>query len=121
MANTQKERVIKLIDALRSGKYKQGTGLLRPTCGTHCCLGVACDLSGCDQWNKLDEEFIYDDSSSLLPSSVMDFYGFRTKDGTHFLNGPDTLVEMNDAYVPFPEIADRIEHCLNHPETKMFV
>jgi hypothetical protein len=30
--------------ALRSGRYKQGTGNLQPVEGKFCCLGVLCDL-----------------------------------------------------------------------------
>jgi hypothetical protein len=34
----------KWIDALRSGKYKQGRGYLRTSRDEYCCLGVLCDL-----------------------------------------------------------------------------
>lgn len=36
------------IAALRSGKYKQGLGLLNDEQGGFCCLGVLCDLAGRD-------------------------------------------------------------------------
>lgn len=32
------------VKALRSGKYKQGKGMLKSKDGEYCCLGVACDL-----------------------------------------------------------------------------
>ena len=32
------------VAALRSGKYKRGTGALMTNNGSHCCLGVLCDL-----------------------------------------------------------------------------
>ena len=32
------------VDALRSGKYRQGNGYLGRLSGERCCLGVACDL-----------------------------------------------------------------------------
>lgn len=38
----------KWIEALRSGNYKQGTGYLKATDGTWCCLGVLCDVLGRD-------------------------------------------------------------------------
>ena len=45
MTKVQKARVQKLVDALRSRKYKQGVGRLRID-DKFCCLGVACDISG---------------------------------------------------------------------------
>lgn len=32
--------------ALRSGKYRQGTGVLKNLSGDYCCLGVACEVLG---------------------------------------------------------------------------
>jgi hypothetical protein len=40
----------KWLEALRSGKYKQTTGVLRSAEG-FCCLGVACDLVDPDSWS----------------------------------------------------------------------
>jgi hypothetical protein len=34
----------KWIEALRSGRFKQGRGSLRDAHDNHCCLGVACEL-----------------------------------------------------------------------------
>lgn len=42
MANT--EVIQKWIDALTSGEYQQGRGMLQSTAGEYCCLGVLCDL-----------------------------------------------------------------------------
>lgn len=39
-----RERVRMLVDALRSGEYRQGTGMLLRS-DRHCCLGVACDVA----------------------------------------------------------------------------
>ena len=36
-----KRRRAKWVKALRSGKYRQGSGCLRPYGGRYCCLGVA--------------------------------------------------------------------------------
>ena len=33
------------VAALRSGEYKQGTGVLRSEANEFCCLGVLCDLA----------------------------------------------------------------------------
>ena len=38
---TQVKRLTKWVEALRSGKYRQGRGQLQ-TAGRYCCLGVAC-------------------------------------------------------------------------------
>lgn len=38
-----KKNIMKWINALRSGKYKQTKGALQDSAG-YCCLGVACDL-----------------------------------------------------------------------------
>lgn len=40
----QIENQKKLVAALRSGKYKQGKEMLRPSEDEYCCLGVACDI-----------------------------------------------------------------------------
>lgn len=44
------------VEALRSGKYKQGKGWLRQeepgVEPTFCCLGVLCDLSGQGRWKE---------------------------------------------------------------------
>jgi hypothetical protein len=42
VANT--EVIQKWIDALTSGEYQQGTGMLQSAEGEYCCLGVLCDL-----------------------------------------------------------------------------
>lgn len=41
-----KTNMLKWIEALESGKYGQGTGLLRSQGDRFCCLGVACDIAG---------------------------------------------------------------------------
>lgn len=41
-----KERVRLLVDALRSGEFQQGVGVLRnPDIGRYCCLGVATEVA----------------------------------------------------------------------------
>lgn len=43
----------KWIEALRSGKYKQGNGALKKKCDGYCCLGVLAAISGCT-WRGFD-------------------------------------------------------------------
>jgi hypothetical protein len=125
MTSTQKEHVIELISALRSGKYKQGIGMLRPGDDCYCCLGVACDISKLFRWRPLDGEYVYggvdEEDYSLLPETVMEHYGFQRECGVHIYEGEHrSLADMNDTGFSFKEIAARIEYCLNHPETGMF-
>lgn len=42
----------KWLEALRSGKYEQGSGVLRDNADRFCCLGVLCDLAGPFGWGK---------------------------------------------------------------------
>lgn len=90
------------VKALRSGKYKQGKGQLRFD-NTFCCLGVACDISKLDKWNK---KWFYSEEHLALPHSVRDWLGLRSKDPTV---GSKCLSAYNDDGKTFQEIADIIE------------
>jgi len=83
-----KELKKKWVSELRSGKYKQGKGLLRSG-DKHCCLGVFCEIAaaaGVGKWIQLVDRLYFndgkDDGLSLLPSGVMDFGGI-TQSGSH--------------------------------------
>lgn len=71
-----KERLRKWIDALRSGKYTQGTGGLCLNNGSFCCLGVACDIVK-DELN-----------ASWVKGTAEGTYSFKgiTPEGVEFLN-----------------------------------
>jgi hypothetical protein len=64
------------IDALLSGKYRQGVGKLRTETNEYCCLGVLCDISGAGEWQKRDKGWYYVVSESadnaLLPTGIAD-------------------------------------------------
>src|SRR5882762_6484724 len=68
-------------EALRSGKYRQGTHRLRNADDTYCCLGVACDLLAEDgilpPWviGDGDEFYHIDGSNAGLPQAAMNFIG----------------------------------------------
>jgi hypothetical protein len=53
----------KWIEALLSGKYKQGQASLRLTLvngkQVHCCLGVLCDILDPDGWKELGDEDVH--------------------------------------------------------------
>lgn len=84
-------RIRLLIDALRSGNFKQGTGSLESweinedgrVNPRNCCLGVACRVAlqnGLDLdvsiWSATPEITMFDGEVGYLPSSVVDWYGF---------------------------------------------
>lgn len=91
------------IEALRSGKYKQGVKYLRYN-EEFCCLGVLCDLVAPTAWQKHDcWDFYYNDGiEGYLPPSVIDKVGL-------FSNQENKLAVMNDNGKTFEEIADYIE------------
>jgi hypothetical protein len=63
------------LEALRSGRYKRGKGVLRretPKGSEFCCLGVACDLTDPDRWR--DEGF-YSGSQGWGEFDSGDTYG----------------------------------------------
>ena len=78
----------KWVDALRSGKYDQGSEKLRSHQG-YCCLGVLCDLYSQElnqEWEfrgAFEEEntqptdnWYFDNASEFLPESVREWAGF---------------------------------------------
>jgi hypothetical protein len=103
----------KWIEALRSGKYKQGNQVLKSKSGHFCCLGVLCDISGLSEW-KLegkDSPFeIYFNSNALLPEPVRTWAGLYNIFGRFHTNAPlESLATLNDDGLPFEQIADLIE------------
>lgn len=108
---TREELLKKWVDALRSGKYKQGAGgLLRPN-AEYCCLGVLCDVSGMGQWV---EELGHDTRRSyrlpdrtaavyIAPPGVAELVGFDKSQ-------QEELAYLNDSgNATFEDIANRIE------------
>lgn len=108
------------VKALRSGKYKQGTGLLNGPEG-FCCLGVLCDISKRGKWLKdyycganayllKGETQIYG-----LPAKVMEWAGMeKTNGGEEFFrceisHRQKNLIGLNDSGKSFKEIAKIIE------------
>ena len=115
------------IEALRSGKFKQGNGKLRKLDietgeEQHCCLGVLCDLAEeagvIQRYVDDDDIHVYftpasDRSREFLPIAVQRWAGFQYGD-----NSPDipqvgeSLVGLNDNGKTFTEIANLIEEYL---------
>lgn len=100
------------VAALRSGEYRQGRGALNAN-EEYCCLGVLCDLAykaGIAERRGADGYTRYDESSTLLPMSVMEWSGVENKFGSWGPNQQDSLTHQNDMlHKDFREIADLIE------------
>lgn len=76
----------KWIKALRSGKYKQGTGRLRDD-NQFCCLGVLCDISKKGKWNKTHYKIGNNVSVAMLPKEVANWAEMKSTDGSFELKG----------------------------------
>jgi hypothetical protein len=105
------------VEALRSGKYKQGQSVLRNPDNAMCCLGVACEISGLVRWSEtpvgLDSSIGYeavnderDFSRFYAPAPVVEWLGLAADSGKF---GDTSLAAMNDDGTPFSAIADIIE------------
>ena len=122
MTTKPNKRVIKRwVEALRSGKYKQGRKTLRKddTGGNsrYCCLGVLCDLHSRTRegakWDKspLDyNDYEYDSKLGFLPLGVSLWAGLNSDDPVVEVGGErKSLSALNDRGVRFTTIANAIE------------
>jgi hypothetical protein len=105
-------------EALRSGEFQQGVGVLCRTCGDHaehCCLGVGCRL-----FDRLEQSIpivtwgritLFDGESSMPPGVVLSWLGLLdTAEPAEPIINPHGLAQMNDAEgKTFAEIADYID------------
>src|SRR5258708_2356684 len=92
-----KRRVRAWVKALRSGEYRQGNFMLRPTDDTYCCLGVACEVA----------QLPYRANAGALPDEVAEYYGL---DNDPLLTSRYTCVAANDpGGWSFKRIATAIE------------
>jgi hypothetical protein len=125
----------KWIDALRSGKYEQGSEKLRGADG-YCCLGVLCDLYSQEknqEWDfrgyseNSEEEspdtmdyWYFDGESEFLPDSVREWAGMTFKnpqvrvDVTEDENEDNwfyhsEIANLNDSGYSFVELSKLIE------------
>jgi len=106
------KRIKKLwIEALRSGKFKQGFGQLRRgrTNVRHCCLGVLCEIAV--NQGVLNH---YKGAQGLLPPEVMDWAELDDDDPMLApLHDPNCYAaKLNDNGHGFQNIAERIEKYL---------
>lgn len=108
---------VKWIEALRSGKYKQGKDALRSR-NTYCCLGVLCEVVRSQghggEWVLGDNtdgfDFNEGTSGTVLPNTLRKYLGMES---TEQFNWQDKLIKMNDEQdAPFEEIAKWIKENL---------
>jgi hypothetical protein len=130
-----KENMRLFIEALRSGKYQQGTGTLIEVGGDgvkrHCCLGVACEVAiangvvlQSELVSSAPESFTryhWDGgkTASYLPAPVVQWLGIDEREGPDTPVNPKLLHEkgnligattLNDSYsLTFSQIADAFE------------
>ena len=107
------------VEALRSGKYKQGKGQLMAVVSEnekeYCCLGVLCDLSGVGEWvfeKGCIPEYVTATGNiiGLYSVDVIEWAGMKSTIGKLYYDEIDTcLAIINDEGVPFSKIAEIIE------------
>jgi hypothetical protein len=107
--------------ALRSGKFRQCQGTLRRNYLAHaeisssyCCLGVLCDILQPPGENLWKEEIDSDDKPYWIYRGAVNSLTEDLRNETK-LSASDVayLMKMNDDdRMPFPQIADWIEHNL---------
>lgn len=116
-----KEIKAKWLEALRSGKYKQGQAALNRN-GEFCCLGILCDVMEVPEMGVSDAvegAIVYgignDYSVAFLPDYVADEAGLEPTGlikREDFYNDDICLADLNDKGSTFEEIADIIEKYL---------
>lgn len=99
----KKEAAQKWVEALRSGKYKQGVGMLRNAKDEYCCLGVLCDING---FSPMYTDF-------YVPKELQSILEMKSSIGTfksaNKFQNEYNLSKLNDDGVSFLGIADLIE------------
>jgi hypothetical protein len=95
------------LEALRSGKYKQGRHALRRRDDTFCCLGVVCDLAAPEYWSWdpdiASDRFRHAGGNLGFPDDPMLARIGLTE------RAASELAWMNDRGATFAEIADYIQ------------
>ena len=112
----KKEIAEKWIAALRSGEYKQTSGILANHNRTeHCCLGVLCELAiedgvGLQVLRPDDASYTsFDGEGSHLPDCVQDWADTYGATPVTPRQSIVELIRMNDSGSSFEDIADHIE------------
>lgn len=107
---------IRLVELLRSGRYKQHKGALHnPAASAFDVLGIACKAAGykigkqtrCFPFERKGKKAL--PHMTVLPGKVFAQIGLYNAVGIHHSDKLDSLVHRNDIGTSFPEIADIIE------------
>ena len=128
--SVNKRRVRMLVNALLSGEFKQGRGLLKQQAGKrelYYCLGVACEVY--NKWAKRNgkrqlkltadpdsegkECYLYNGHSSVLPYEVQRWFGFDSNDPvfeSKFLEEITATTLNDDKKYNFKRIAKAFEN-----------
>lgn len=109
----------KWVEALRSGKYRQGKGRLRDDEDRMCCLGVCADIFAPSGWRRLRAEsrwFSYSDGDALrycrLPDSTREALGLTGEQENGLIDRNDGTGGFTGNPQTFEQIADYIEQNL---------
>ncbi len=99
---------VKWVEALRSGKYRQGIGELRSRDDKYCCLGVLCDIVAPERWevSATTGGYSIGTSGKLCPVEVAEIAQID-RAVTHIL-----AMQKNDTGESFAAIADWLEQNL---------
>ena len=89
-----------LIEALRSGKYQQSTGVLRDDSGCHCIMGVAIDIFDPSRWTR----------PAPIGHDYQDFDDLMGAEPGHDLCVP--FFTANDKGETFASMAADLERCI---------
>lgn len=116
MEKMNPEAKAKIVEALRSGDYKQGQGALNEK-GCHCVWGVICDVSGTDEWVVANPEqgtMRYGVGGDIcFPElKVREWVGLDKDPSVLIRNVRTDLMSQNDNGATFAELADAIEQQL---------
>ena len=97
------------IEALRSGKYKQGRRRLFGD-NTYCCLGVACEVLGIPKKQDSVGTWVFGEGMyGVISSDVAKQLGLHNEFGAARVGPKPGLMTMNDDGTSFEEIADALE------------
>jgi hypothetical protein len=100
----------KWVAALRSGKYKQGRGVLSQD-GKYCCLGVLCEVLGAEK--KVDSDGIVsygvkgskDRQTGVLPIAIQEACGMKSGYG---------VIAFGENYLSLATLNDRRKRSFKH-------
>ena len=92
----------KWLEALRSGRYKQGILQLRSSDDRYCCLGVLCDLVDRTAWVACGSGFVFNGAMCMPSIEELTNIGLDDSEARR-------LAHMNDEGETFEAIAQRIE------------